>query len=213
MEAAGIEPAAWHSQRGPGGVRRLLAPLFKVPERKRRWRINRWKPPWVGRSALRYKLPDMWTVLLPLLIVGQESQPPAAHPLGERPGQSCTSRGCAACPPAWLTARTAPVSGPPRHLRSSPHPQHGLYPAYTRAVSHRPRFRGSHRRRVAPLTRRSSRGPTGLPRTTPRGATGPPLPAGYFARSPFSSTVSSTRSPTLMTSYWGWSFGNGGFSP
>ncbi len=51
--------------------------------------------------------------------------------MGARPGQSCTSRGCAACPPAWLTARTAPVSDPPRHLRSSPHPQHGLYPAYT----------------------------------------------------------------------------------
>ena len=54
--------------------------------------------------------------------------------MGARPGQSCTSRGCAACPPAWLTARTAPVSGPPRHLRSSPHPQHGLYPAYTHVL-------------------------------------------------------------------------------
>jgi hypothetical protein len=31
----------------------------------------------------------------------------------------------------WRTARAAPVSGPPRPLRSSPHPQHGLYPAYT----------------------------------------------------------------------------------
>ena len=29
------------------------------------------------------------------------------------------------------TARAAPVSGPPRHLRSCPHPPHGLYPAYT----------------------------------------------------------------------------------
>ncbi|WP_205628671.1 ATP-binding protein, partial [Hyalangium minutum] len=44
---------------------------------------------------------------------------------------ACTSRGCAACPPTGRTARAAPVSGPPRHLRSSPHPQHGLYPAYT----------------------------------------------------------------------------------
>jgi hypothetical protein len=54
----------------------------------------------------------------------------SAHPMGGRPGQPCTSTGCAACPPAWLTARAAPVSGPPRHLRSNPHPQHGLYPAY-----------------------------------------------------------------------------------
>jgi hypothetical protein len=42
------------------------------------------------------------------------------------------------CPPAKLlgmpvelTARVAPVSGPPRYLRSCPHPPHGLYPAYT----------------------------------------------------------------------------------
>jgi hypothetical protein len=28
--------------------------------------------------------------------------------MGGRPGQARTSRGCAACPPAWLTARAAP---------------------------------------------------------------------------------------------------------
>ena len=50
---------------------------------------------------------------------------------GGRPGQACTSRGCAACPPTGRTARAAPVSGPPQHLRSSLHPQHGRYPAYT----------------------------------------------------------------------------------
>ena len=33
-----------------------------------------------------------------------------------------------------LSRRTAPVSRPPRHLRSSPHPQHGLYPAYTHVL-------------------------------------------------------------------------------
>ena len=73
-----------------------------------------------GRGVLRLTPPQ-----------SQKAQSPTAHPMGARPGQSCTSRGCAACPPAWLTARAAPVSGPPRHLRSSPHPQHGLYPAYT----------------------------------------------------------------------------------
>lgn len=51
--------------------------------------------------------------------------------MGGRPGSACTPRGCAASPPAWLTARAAPVSAPPRHLRSNPHPQHGLYPSYT----------------------------------------------------------------------------------
>jgi hypothetical protein len=61
----------------------------------------------------------------------QKAQSPTAHPMGGRPGQPCTSRGCAACPHAWLTARAAPVSSPPRNLRSNPHPQHGLCPAYT----------------------------------------------------------------------------------
>ena len=42
--------------------------------------------------------------------------------------------GCAAYPHAWLTARAASVSGPPRHLRSNPHPQHGLYPAFCEAA-------------------------------------------------------------------------------
>ena len=65
------------------------------------------------------------------LVLGFIAQSPTAHPMQARPGQSCTSRGCAACPPAWLTARSAPVSGPPRHLRSSPHPPHGFSPAYT----------------------------------------------------------------------------------
>ncbi|MCY1080609.1 LysR substrate-binding domain-containing protein [Archangium lansingense] len=36
-----------------------------------------------------------------------------------------------ASPPARLTARPLPVSGPPRPLCTSPPPQHGLYPAYT----------------------------------------------------------------------------------
>jgi hypothetical protein len=39
--------------------------------------------------------------------------------------------GCVASPPARLTARPAPVSGPPRPLCTSPPPQHGLSPAYT----------------------------------------------------------------------------------
>jgi hypothetical protein len=65
------------------------------------------------------------------MIDGWKVQAPAAHLKGGRPGPTCTSRGCAASPPAWLTARAAPVSGPPRHLRSSTHPQHGLFPAYT----------------------------------------------------------------------------------
>ncbi|MFE8595896.1 DoxX family protein [Archangium violaceum] len=51
--------------------------------------------------------------------------------MGGRPGPACSPRGCAASPPAWRTARAAPVRGPPRPLRSSPHPQHALYPAYT----------------------------------------------------------------------------------
>jgi len=55
---------------------------------------------------------------------------PAAHLQGGRPGQGCTPRGRAASPPAWRTGRAAPVSRPPRPLRSSPHPQHGLYSAY-----------------------------------------------------------------------------------
>ncbi len=62
---------------------------------------------------------------------GPESQAPGAPLMGGRPGPACTPRGCAACPPAWLTARAAPVCGPPRHLRSSSHPPHVLYPAYT----------------------------------------------------------------------------------
>jgi hypothetical protein len=41
--------------------------------------------------------------------------------------------GCMASAPARLTARPAPVSGPPRPLCSSPPPQHGLSPAYTLA--------------------------------------------------------------------------------
>jgi hypothetical protein len=28
----------------------------------------------------------------------QKAQSPTAHPMGGRPGQSCTSRGCVACP-------------------------------------------------------------------------------------------------------------------
>lgn len=48
-----------------------------------------------------------------------------------RPGQASTPWGCAASPPAWRTARAAPVSGPPRPRRSCSHPRHGLYPAYT----------------------------------------------------------------------------------
>ncbi len=51
--------------------------------------------------------------------------------MGGRPASACTPRGCAASPPAWLTARAAPVSAPPRHLRSNPHPQHGLYLSFT----------------------------------------------------------------------------------
>jgi len=42
-----------------------------------------------------------------------------------RPAQA----GCGASPPARLTARPAPVRGPPRPLCSSPPPQHGLSPA------------------------------------------------------------------------------------
>jgi len=45
--------------------------------------------------------------------------------------QASTSERDSGVPPAWRTARAAPVSGPPRHLRSCSHPPHGLYPAYT----------------------------------------------------------------------------------
>jgi len=62
-----------------------------------------------------------------------------------RPGPACIPRGCAACPPAWLTARAAPVSGPPRHLRSCPHPPHGLCPAYTLLAPGVARGRGAYR--------------------------------------------------------------------
>ena len=68
-----------------------------------------------GRVVLRLTPPQ-----------SQKAQSPTAHPMGGRPGQACTSRGCAVCPPTGFSARAAPVSGPPRHLRSSPHPQHGL---------------------------------------------------------------------------------------
>jgi hypothetical protein len=76
-----------------------------------------------GRVVLRLTPPQ-----------SQKAQSPTAHPMGGRLGRSCTSRGYAACPPAWLTAGAAPVSAPPRHLHSSPHPQHSLYPAFCEAA-------------------------------------------------------------------------------
>ena len=60
----------------------------------------------------------------------QQAQLPTAPPMGGRPGQACTSRGCAASAPTGLTARAAPASGPPRSFRSSPPPHHGLSSAY-----------------------------------------------------------------------------------
>ncbi|WNG44730.1 NAD(P)/FAD-dependent oxidoreductase [Archangium minus] len=41
-----------------------------------------------------------------------------------------TPRGCAASPPAWRTARAAPVRGPPRPLLSSPHPPQAFSSPY-----------------------------------------------------------------------------------
>ncbi|WPB75790.1 ATP-binding protein [Archangium violaceum] len=49
-------------------------------------------------------------------------------------GRRLPPGGCTLSAPAWLTARGAPVSGPPRPLGSSPHPQHGPLPSYTRAL-------------------------------------------------------------------------------
>ena len=54
------------------------------------------------------------------------------------PRRSCRPRAyratnCSRRPPSRLASRYTPVSGPPRHLRSCPHPPHGLYPAYTSA--------------------------------------------------------------------------------
>ena len=50
-----------------------------------------------GRVVLRLTPPQ-----------SQKAQSPTAHPMGARPGQEYTPRGCAASPPAWLTARAAP---------------------------------------------------------------------------------------------------------
>ncbi|WP_257459537.1 hypothetical protein [Archangium lipolyticum] len=51
--------------------------------------------------------------------------------MAEAPDMKLLERDCVASPPARLTARPAPVSGPPRPLCTSPPPQHRHYPAYT----------------------------------------------------------------------------------
>ncbi|EPX61514.1 hypothetical protein D187_010133 [Cystobacter fuscus DSM 2262] len=48
-----------------------------------------------------------------------------------RPGQGCAPRGCTVPCTGAARGLASPGSGPSRPLRSSPHPQHGFYPAYT----------------------------------------------------------------------------------
>jgi LSD1 subclass zinc finger protein len=52
----------------------------------------------------------------------QASLAPAPLLMRARPGLACSPRGCAAFAPSCLTARAAPIRGPPRPLRSSPPP-------------------------------------------------------------------------------------------
>ena len=61
---------------------------------------------------------------------------PLPRPPGRAAWAACAPRGCTAAP-AWLTARGAPVSGPPRPLCSNPHPQHGPHSSYAHALASR----------------------------------------------------------------------------
>ncbi len=99
----------------------------------------------LGRAATKdlrvgcVRLRQVWTRRArPLKPHGVEAQAapakrakPCRAPEGSAARAGCTPRGCAASPPAWRTARAAPINSPPRPLRSCPHPPHGLYPAYT----------------------------------------------------------------------------------
>jgi hypothetical protein len=52
--------------------------------------------------------------------------------MGRRPGPTCLPSGSSGFSSRLADCSGGPVSGPPRLLRSCPHPQHRLYPAYAR---------------------------------------------------------------------------------
>jgi len=115
----GAQGRAWRLMRRPGRSRRR--------SRCRDWMGSGCR---AGRSTSHGPLQAAWCWSSSRQ--RQQSQAPAEHLMGGRPGPACTPRGNAASPPAWLTARAGPrqrPSSPPPLQAASP--QQGSYPSYT----------------------------------------------------------------------------------